>query len=151
MPTIETKLEEFEVVIVGAGIAGIASAYYLNKDRPNSKYVILEALDSYGGTWYTHKYPGIRSDSDLYTFGFKFKPWTSAPIATGEEILKYLGDTIKENNIDNHIRYNHKIIKAEWSTKNQTWLLEVLTSDNEILNFSCKFLMMCQGYYRHNQ
>ena len=104
MPTIETKLEEFEVVIVGAGIAGIASAYYLNKDRPNSKYVILEALDSYGGTWYTHKYPGIRSDSDLYTFGFKFKPWTSAPIATGEEILKYLGDTIKENNIDNHIR-----------------------------------------------
>ena len=151
MPTIETKLEEFEVVIVGAGIAGIASAYYLNKDRPNSKYVILEALDSYGGTWYTHKYPGIRSDSDLYTFGFKFKPWTSAPIATGEEILKYLGDTIRENNIDNHIRYNHKIIKAEWSTKNQTWLLEVLTSDNEILNFSCKFLMMCQGYYRHNQ
>ena len=151
MPTIETKLEEFEVVIVGAGIAGIASAYYLNKDRPNSKYVILEALDSYGGTWYTHKYPGISSDSDLYTFGFKFKPWTSAPIATGEEILKYLGDTIKENNIDNHIRYNHKIIKAEWSTKNQTWLLEVLTSDNEILNFSCKFLMMCQGYYRHNQ
>ena len=111
------EIENFDVIIVGAGIAGITTAYYLQKERPKSSYLILESLDNYGGTWYTHKYPGIRSDSDLYTFGFKFKPWTSAPIATADEILKYLGETIKENQIDEHIRYNHKIIEAEWSTK----------------------------------
>jgi cation diffusion facilitator CzcD-associated flavoprotein CzcO len=148
----EKKVEKLDVIIVGAGIAGITTAYYLNEERPNSSYLILEALETYGGTWYTHKYPGIRSDSDLYTFGFKFKPWTSAPIATGEEILKYLGDTIEENKIDKKIRYKHKIVKAEWSSKSNSWLLEVIQTDNkEVLYFSCSFLMMCQGYYRHNE
>tara|TARA_B100001013_G_scaffold203433_1_gene123286 strand:- start:1345 stop:2820 length:1476 start_codon:yes stop_codon:yes gene_type:complete len=146
------EIENFDVIIVGAGIAGITTAYYLQKERPESSYLILESLDNYGGTWYTHKYPGIRSDSDLYTFGFKFKPWTSAPIATADEILKYLGETIKENQIDEHIRYNHKIIEAEWSSKKKSWILKAELSDTKkIIYFSCNFLMMCQGYFRHNE
>ena len=146
------EIEKYDVIIVGAGIAGITTAYYLQKERPNSTYLILESLNNYGGTWYTHKYPGIRSDSDLYTFGFKFKPWTSAPIATADEILKYLGETIKENQIDEHIRYNHKIIEAEWSTKKKSWILKAERSDTKkIIYFSCNFLMMCQGYFRHNE
>ena len=146
------EIEKYDVIIVGAGIAGITTAYYLQKERPKSTYLILESLDNYGGTWYTHKYPGIRSDSDLYTFGFKFKPWTSAPIATADEILKYLGETIKENQIDEHIRYNHKIIEAEWSTKKKSWILKAERSDTKkIIYFSCNFLMMCQGYFRHNE
>ena len=146
------EIQNFDVIIVGAGIAGITTAYYLQKERPKSSYLILESLDNYGGTWYTHKYPGIRSDSDLYTFGFKFKPWTSAPIATADEILKYLGETIKENQIDEHIRYNHKIIEAEWSSKKKSWILKAELSDTKkIIYFSCNFLMMCQGYFRHNE
>ena len=146
------EIENFDVIIVGAGIAGITTAYYLQNERPKSSYLILESLDNYGGTWYTHKYPGIRSDSDLYTFGFKFKPWTSAPIATADEILKYLGETIKENQIDEHIRYNHKIIEAEWSSKKKSWILKAERSDTKkIIYFSCNFLMMCQGYFRHNE
>ena len=146
------EIENFDVIIVGAGIAGITTAYYLQNERPKSSYLILESLDNYGGTWYTHKYPGIRSDSDLYTFGFKFKPWTSAPIATADEILKYLGETIKENQIDEHIRYNHKIIEAEWSSKKKSWILKAELSDTKkIIYFSCNFLMMCQGYFRHNE
>ena len=146
------EIQNFDVIIVGAGIAGITTAYYLQKERPESSYLILESLDNYGGTWYTHKYPGIRSDSDLYTFGFKFKPWTSAPIATADEILKYLGETIKENQIDEHIRYNHKIIEAEWSSKKKSWILKAELSDTKkIIYFSCNFLMMCQGYFRHNE
>ena len=146
------EIENFDVIIVGAGIAGITTAYYLQNERPKSSYLILENLDNYGGTWYTHKYPGIRSDSDLYTFGFKFKPWTSAPIATADEILKYLGETIKENQIDEHIRYNHKIIEAEWSSKKKSWILKAELSDTKkIIYFSCNFLMMCQGYFRHNE
>ena len=148
----KNKIENFDVIIVGAGIAGITTAYYLQNERPKSSYLILESLDNYGGTWYTHKYPGIRSDSDLYTFGFKFKPWTSAPIATADEILKYLGETIKENQIDEHIRYNHKIIEAEWSSKKKSWILKAELSDTKkIIYFSCNFLMMCQGYFRHNE
>jgi len=146
------EIQNFDVIIVGAGIAGITTAYYLQNERPKSSYLILESLDNYGGTWYTHKYPGIRSDSDLYTFGFKFKPWTSAPIATADEILKYLGETIKENQIDEHIRYNHKIIEAEWSSKKKSWILKAELSDTKkIIYFSCNFLMMCQGYFRHNE
>tara|TARA_Y100000996_G_scaffold388775_2_gene348620 strand:- start:6594 stop:8075 length:1482 start_codon:yes stop_codon:yes gene_type:complete len=148
----EVKVEQFDTIIVGAGIAGITTAYYLNHERPDSNYVILEALDNFGGTWWSHKYPGIRSDSDLYTFGFKFKPWTSAPIATAEEILKYVGETIKENGIDNHIRYHHKITEAEWDSEKNQWLVKVEQSDtNEVKYFLCNFLMMCQGYYRHNE
>ena len=101
--------EHFDVLIVGAGISGIGGAYHLLQECPDKSFVILETMDSYGGTWKTHTYPGIRSDSDLYTFGYGFKPWTGPPIATAEEILDYMGEVIEENDISSHIRYEHTI------------------------------------------
>jgi cation diffusion facilitator CzcD-associated flavoprotein CzcO len=144
--------EHFDVLIVGAGISGIGSAYHLQNQCPDKSYVVLEGLESYGGTWWMHRYPGIRSDSDLYTFGYRFKPWTSAPIATAQEILKYMGEVIEENELRPHIRYNHKITKATWSSDDNEWKLEVTKSDSGAkLTFTCSFLWMCQGYYRHAQ
>src|SRR6201993_4221909 len=100
--------EHFDVLIVGAGISGIGGAYHLTKQCPGASFVVLETHSSFGGTWLTHRYPGIRSDSDLYTFGYRFKPWTSAPIATAAEILKYMGEVIEENGLARRIRYRHR-------------------------------------------
>src|SRR4051812_28670616 len=97
--------EHFDVLIVGAGISGVGSAYHLKAQLPGTSFVILEAQESFGGTWLTHRYPGIRSDSDLHTFGYRFKPWTSAPIASAAEILSYMGEVIAENDLGRHIRY----------------------------------------------
>ena len=111
---------------------------------------MLEALESFGGTWLTHKYPGIRSDSDLYTFGYRFKPWTSAPVATAEEILKYMGEVIAENDLARHIRYRHQIRSASWSSEDNLWTIDAARSDTgEKFRFTTSFLWMCQGYYRH--
>ena len=104
--------EHFDVLIVGAGISGIAGAYHLCQECPDTSFVILESEASFGGTWWTHRSPGIRSDSDLHTFGYSFKPWVGPPIATAKEILSYMGEVIEENNLAQHIRYRHKIIKA---------------------------------------
>ncbi len=93
------KIEHFDVLIVGAGISGVGAAYHLRDQCPDKSFVVLEGLESFGGTWLTHKYPGIRSDSDLYTFGYRFKPWTGPPIATAEEILSYMGEVIEENDL----------------------------------------------------
>ena len=107
-------------------------------------------MNSFGGTWKTHTYPGIRSDSDLYTFGYGFKPWTGPPIATGEEILQYLDEVVEENDIARHIRYEHTIETAEWSSETKLWTLKVTqTGHDDQLTFTCGFLWMCQGYYRH--
>ena len=104
----------------------------------------------FGGTWWTHRYPGIRSDSDLHTFGYRFKPWTSAPIATAEEILTYMGEVIEENDLARHIRYRHKILSARWSSADAQWTIEgVRTDTGEPVRFTANFLWMCQGYYRH--
>ena len=108
--------EHFDVLIVGAGISGVGSAYHLTTQLPGTGFVILESQESFGGTWLTHRYPGIRSDSDLHTFGYRFKPWRSAPIATAAEILKYMGDVIEENDLSRHIRYQHTITSAKWSS-----------------------------------
>ncbi len=142
----------FDVLIVGAGISGVGGAYHLTQQCPEKSYVILETQDNFGGTWWTHKYPGIRSDSDLHTFGYRFKPWTTAPIASADEIRKYMGDVIEENGIAEHIRYHHKVMKATWSSAEKQWTLEVLnktTGDTEV--FTGNFLWMCQGYYRHEE
>ena len=104
--------EHFDVLIVGAGISGVGAAYHLGEQCPEKSYVILEAQETFGGTWWTHKYPGIRSDSDLYTFGYRFKPWVGPPIATADEIRKYMGEVIDDNGITPHIRYHHKISSA---------------------------------------
>src|ERR1700737_237988 len=104
--------EHYDVVIVGAGISGVGAAYHLTKQCPGTSFVVLETQESFGGTWLTHKYPGIRSDSDLFTFGYRFKPWTGAPIATAEEIRRYMGEVIEENDLARHIRYGHSIPRA---------------------------------------
>ena len=142
----------FDVLVVGAGISGIGAAYHLTKQSPGTSFVVLETQESFGGTWLTHRYPGIRSDSDLHTFGYSFKPWTSAPIATSAEIQSYLGDVIAENELAPHIRYRHKIQSASWSSKDNLWTIDAVRTDtNEAVRFTANFLWMCQGYYRHSE
>src|ERR1700751_5811234 len=104
-PITKQPTEHFDVLIVGAGISGIGAAYHLTHQCGGRSLVVLEEQESFGGTWRTHRYPGIRSDSDLYTFGYRFKPWTGTPIATAEEILRYMGEVIVENGLAPHIRY----------------------------------------------
>jgi cation diffusion facilitator CzcD-associated flavoprotein CzcO len=144
--------EHFDVLIVGAGISGIGSAYHLTTQLPGTRFVILETQESFGGTWLTHRYPGIRSDSDLHTFGYRFKPWTSAPIATAAEIRAYMGEVIAENALEPHIRYRHEIQSASWSSTTNLWTVEARRTDTgESLSFTANFLWMCQGYYRHSE
>src|SRR3954470_19926421 len=109
--------EHFDVVIAGAGISGVGAAYHLTKQCPGTGFVVLETQKTFGGTWSTHRYPGIRSDSDLHTFGYRFKPWTSAPIASAAEILKYMAEVSEENDLSRHIRYRHTITLATWSSE----------------------------------
>jgi len=145
-------IEHFDVLIVGAGISGVAGAYHLGRECPDTNFVILESEESFGGTWWTHTSPGIRSDSDLHTFGYGFKPWVGPPIATAEEILSYMGEVIEENDLAQYIRYRHKILKADWSSEDNTWTVEAVRSDtNETVRISADFLWMCQGYYRHRE
>lgn len=142
--------EHFDVVIIGAGISGVGGAYHLTKQCPGTSFVVLEAYESFGGTWWMHRYPGVRSDSDLYTFGYRFKPWTGTPIATADEILRYMGEVIEENDLGKHIRYRHKITRARWSSKDNLWTLEGTRTDTgAAVRFTANFLWMCQGYYRH--
>jgi len=146
------ETEHFDVLIVGAGISGVGGAYHLTHQRPGTSFVVLEAQETFGGTWWTHKYPGIRSDSDLYTFGYRFKPWTGTPIATADEIRTYMGEVIEENDLDRHIRYGHKISAASWSSATKRWTVEATrTETGEARRFTCNFLWMCQGYYRHSE
>ncbi|MEQ8861670.1 MAG: NAD(P)/FAD-dependent oxidoreductase [Pseudomonadales bacterium] len=139
-----------DVLIVGAGISGIGSAYHLQDQCPDKSYLILEMKDTFGGTWETHKYPGIRSDSDLYTFGYRFKPWIGPPIASGEAILEYMGEVIEENGIDENIRYGHRITRCSYSREDDLWTVEATRlADGTTASFTCSFLWMCQGYYDH--
>ena len=148
----QASTEHFDVLIVGAGISGVGAAYHLTHQRPGTTFVVLEAQETFGGTWWTHKYPGIRSDSDLYTFGYRFKPWTGTPIATAEEIRKYMGEVIEENGLGRHIRYRHRIDRATWSSQDKLWTIEATQSDTgEARRFTTNFLWMCQGYYRHSE
>jgi cation diffusion facilitator CzcD-associated flavoprotein CzcO len=146
------SVEHFDVLIVGAGISGIGSAYHLTRQLPGTRFVILESQESFGGTWLTHKYPGIRSDSDLHTFGYSFKPWVGPPIATSEEIKSYMGEVIAENDLARHIRYQHRIERASWSSATNLWTVEAVREDSlEPVIFTANFLWMCQGYYRHSE
>ena len=144
--------EHVDVLIVGAGISGIGGAYHLRDQCPDKTFVVLENQDGFGGTWRTHTYPGVRSDSDLHTFGYRFKPWRNAPIGSAEEIMTYLGEVIDENDLVRHIRYQHAISAATWSSEDKLWTLEVTqTNTGEQLRFTANFLWMCQGYYRHSE
>ena len=147
--------EHFDVLIVGAGISGIGAAWHLQHHCASKSFVVLESLADFGGTWRTHRYPGIRSDSDLFTFGYGFKPWTGPPIASGAEILKYLGEVISENGISPHIRYRHTIQSADWSSEARCWRIAAtrIGADGspESVEITANFLWMCQGYYRHSE
>ena len=147
-----SRTEHFDVVIAGAGISGVGGAYHLTKQCPDASFVVLETQESFGGTWITHRFPGIRSDSDLYTFGYRFKPWTGAPIATAAEILSYMGAVIEENGLGEHIRYRHQIVSASWDSNEKLWTIEATRTDTgEGARFTANFLWMCQGYYRHRE
>jgi len=149
---VDAKTEHFDVLIVGAGISGVGGAFHLTQQCPGTKFVVLESQESFGGTWLTHVYPGIRSDSDLYTFGYRFKPWVGPPIATADEIRKYMGEVIDDNDLGKHIRYGHKIVTANFSRKTNLWTIEARRQDTgETVWFTASFLWMCQGYYRHEQ
>ncbi|HPU51064.1 MAG TPA: NAD(P)/FAD-dependent oxidoreductase [Burkholderiaceae bacterium] len=151
-PRTEPRTEHYDVLIVGAGISGVGGAYHLAQQCKGTSFVVLESQESFGGTWTTHKYPGIRSDSDLYTFGYRFKPWTGKPIATAAEILSYMGEVITENDLGRHIRYGHKIATASWSSADKRWTIEAVRGGTgERVRFTTNFLWMCQGYYRHSE
>ena len=145
--------EHVDVVVVGAGLSGIGAGYHLQTMCPDRSYVILEGRDNLGGTWDLFKYPGIRSDSDMHTLGFSFKPWTEAKsIADGPSILKYLKETVAEYGIDKHIRFGQLVTKAEWSSDNASWT--VTAQDKKTgatTSTSCSFLFMCSGYYSYKQ
>ncbi|MCH9672323.1 MAG: NAD(P)/FAD-dependent oxidoreductase, partial [Gammaproteobacteria bacterium] len=147
-----SRSEHCDVLIVGAGISGIAGAHHLQEQCPDKRFIILETEESFGGTWWTHRSPGIRSDSDLHTFGYRFKPWVGPPIATAEEILSYMGEVIDENDLSRHIRYKHRVMQADWSYEDSLWTVQVERLDTgETARFTANFLWMCQGYYRHNE
>ena len=143
--------EFVDVVIVGAGISGISAAWHLQDRCPAKSYVILERRDNLGGTWDLFKYPGIRSDSDMFTLGFRFKPWTSEKaIADGPDIMAYLKETVAEYGIDKHIRYGQHVLAADWSDADNRWTL-VIERDGEQVEISCRFLMACSGYYNYDE
>ena len=147
------KLEHTDVVIVGAGLSGIGAAYHLTKQCPDHNYLILESRGAIGGTWDLFRYPGIRSDSDMHTLGYSFKPWNSAKaIADGPSILNYVRETATENNIEEKIRYSCKLTHANWDSDTSLWTLTVAQTDTgENVQITCNFLHMCAGYYSYEQ
>ena len=136
---------------MGAGISGISAAWHLQDRCPSKSYAILERRDDLGGTWDLFRYPGIRSDSDMFTLGFRFKPWDSAkPIADGASIKAYLKEAAAENGIDQHIRYRHRVVAAEWSDADNRWTLTV-DSDGQQREITCSFAFACSGYYNYDE
>ncbi len=141
---------DFDVIIVGAGLSGIGAACHLVRKRPKTSFVILEARDAIGGTWDLFRYPGIRSDSDMSTFGYAFRPWDDTrAIADGPSILRYLTGTAREYGVDRAIRFGNKVVRASWRSADACWTLDVISPGGETLQFSCNFLLLCAGYYEY--
>lgn len=145
--------EYFDVMIVGAGISGLGAAWHLQDKCPDKRYVILEGRESIGGTWDLFRYPGIRSDSDMFTLGYNFKPWRDdKAIADGPSILNYLEETAAENNINDHIRFRHMVKRASWSGEDACWTVDAENgATGETATIRCGFLLMCSGYYSYKQ
>src|SRR5690349_14128952 len=143
--------DHVDVLIVGAGISGIGAAWHLQDRCPDRTYAILEGRDDLGGTWDLFRYPGVRSDSDMHTLGYSFKPWTAdKAIADGPSILAYLRDTAAEFGIDQHIRFGHHVDRATWSTADARWTIDGhRTADGEPVTITCGYLYMCSGYYSY--
>ena len=143
--------EHFDVIIVGAGLSGIGAAHHLQQRCPGLSYAILEARQAMGGTWDLFRYPGIRSDSDMHTLGYNFRPWTQAKaIADGPSIREYIEDTARDGGIDRHIRFGHKVLGADWSSADAAWTVRVSAEGGE-RSLTCNFLMMCSGYYDYER
>jgi monooxygenase len=162
--------EHVDVLIVGAGLSGIGAAHHLQRAFPERKYLLLESRDAIGGTWDLFRYPGVRSDSDMQTLGYRFRPWTGAKaLADGPSILRYVRDTASEAGIDRHIRYGHRVTSASWSSADARWTVEAtrtppppangeaegadgagVGAQTETVRFTCDFLLMCTGYYRYD-
>lgn len=145
-------MEHFDVLILGAGISGIGAACHLERECPGKRYAILERRDAVGGTWDLFRYPGIRSDSDMFTFGFNFKPWTEPKtLADGPSIKKYLRETAEEYDVYKHIRFGIKVTKASWSSQDKQWKLTAQPeAGGKAMQFSCNFLLGCTGYYNYD-
>jgi cation diffusion facilitator CzcD-associated flavoprotein CzcO len=143
--------EHVDVLIVGAGLSGIGAAAHLQRSCPDKKVLILEARDAIGGTWDLFRYPGIRSDSDMYTLGYAFKPWTSAKaIADGPAIRDYICETAAEHGIDGRIRFGHRVIAADWCSAEAHWRVEAATESGAVM-FTCRFLVLAAGYYDYDE
>jgi len=143
-------MERVDVVVVGAGISGIGAAYHLQTMSPDRTFVVLEARADIGGTWDLFRYPGVRSDSDMYTLGYRFKPWTNAKsIADGPSIMEYLRETVREHGIDRHIRFGQRVVSASWSSERAEWTVAVTDSAGVTSRIVCEFLFMCAGYYSY--
>jgi monooxygenase len=142
-----TDTEHFDVLIVGAGLSGIGAAWHLQKKCANKNYAIVEARAASGGTWDLFRYPGVRSDSDMYTLGYSFRPWKEAKaIADGPSILTYIREVASDHGIDRRIRYDHRVVGASWSTPDARWMVEI-EHGQQTVRLSCNFLWMCSGYY----
>lgn len=143
----------YDVIIIGAGLSGIGAAVHLRQACPRKRFLLLEGRAHMGGTWDLFRYPGVRSDSDMYTLGYRFKPWREAKaIADGASILHYIKETAAEYDVERHIRYEHMARHAVWSSADASWTVEALRQDTgETVHFTCNFLLMCSGYYSYRQ
>jgi len=145
------SIQHQDIIIVGAGISGIGAAWHFRDKCPNKSFTILEGRKKIGGTWSLFKYPGIRSDSDMHTLGYKFKPWLAKKsIADASSIMSYLDETVAENSIEPHIKFEHTVAKADWSSQTARWTVTCQTAHGET-KLSCNLLYMCSGYYDYNQ
>src|SRR4051794_6802323 len=145
--------EHLDVLIVGAGLSGIGAAHHLQRSAPGKSYAILEAREDLGGTWDLFRYPGIRSDSDMHTLGYRFRPWTeSKSIADGAAILNYVRETARDGHIDRHIRFRHRVVAADWSSEEGVWTVRAERGDTgETVVLTCGFFFMNSGYYDYDQ
>jgi monooxygenase len=152
VPT-DSSPTHFDVLIIGAGLSGISAAFHIQRELPNHTYTILEGRERLGGTWDLFQYPGIRSDSDMFTLGYSFRPWTdSKSIADGPAILKYVRETAESHGIDRKIRFSHRVEAARWSSETSLWTLEVRnTVTDEVRTFTCNFVFSCSGYYDYKE
>ncbi len=145
-------IEEFDLLIVGSGISGIGAACHLKMQSPDRSFAILEGRERLGGTWDLFKYPGIRSDSDMHTLGFAFKPWThEKSIADAPAILDYLNDAVREYDLESAIRYNHQVSKIDWDSTDARWAVTVEIAGGAPIQIRCRFLYMCTGYYSYTE
>jgi cation diffusion facilitator CzcD-associated flavoprotein CzcO len=151
--TSETPVEQLDVLVVGAGLSGIGAGRYLRTEHPDRSFAILEARGATGGTWDLFRYPGVRSDSDLHTFGYEFKPWRDRQsIADAPRILAYLRETVTENGLDAHIRHHHRVVALAWSSEECRWLAEVERTDTgERLRLGARWVFCAGGYYRYDE